>query len=37
LKEKGYTFNEADFEVELQKQKARSRAASKFQLKIGQF
>ena len=28
LKEKGYTFNEADFEVELQKQKARSRAAS---------
>jgi alanyl-tRNA synthetase len=28
LKEKGYTFNETDFEVELQKQKARSRAAS---------
>lgn len=28
LKEKGYTFNEADFEAELQKQKARSRAAS---------
>ena len=28
LKEKGYSFNEADFEVELQKQKARSRAAS---------
>ncbi len=28
LKEKGYTFNEADFETELQKQKARSRAAS---------
>jgi alanyl-tRNA synthetase len=28
LKEKGYTYNEADFEVELQKQKARSRAAS---------
>ena len=28
LKEKGYTFNEADFEVELQKQKTRSRAAS---------
>ncbi len=28
LKEKGYTYNEADFETELQKQKARSRAAS---------
>ena len=28
LKEKGYSYNEADFEVELQKQKARSRAAS---------
>ena len=28
LKEKGYTYNEADFEVELQKQKTRSRAAS---------
>ena len=28
LKEKGFSFNEADFEVELQKQKARSRAAS---------
>ena len=28
LKEKGYTYNEAGFEVELQKQKARSRAAS---------
>jgi alanyl-tRNA synthetase len=28
LKEKGYSFNEDDFEVELQKQKARSRAAS---------
>jgi alanyl-tRNA synthetase len=28
LKEKGYSFNEADFEAELQKQKARSRAAS---------
>ncbi len=28
LKEKGYTFNEADFETELQKQKNRSRAAS---------
>ncbi|MES2811976.1 MAG: alanine--tRNA ligase [Bacteroidota bacterium] len=28
LKEKGCTFNEADFETELQKQKARSRAAS---------
>jgi len=28
LKEKGYTFNESDFETELQKQKARSRAAS---------
>ncbi|MBB1194541.1 alanine--tRNA ligase [Flavobacterium sp. SOK18b] len=28
LKEKGYTYNETDFEVELQKQKARSRAAS---------
>ncbi|SEP79735.1 alanine--tRNA ligase [Flavobacterium urocaniciphilum] len=28
LKEKGYTFNETDFEAELQKQKARSRAAS---------
>lgn len=28
LKEKGYTFNEDDFEAELQKQKARSRAAS---------
>lgn len=28
LKEKGYTYNEADFEAELQKQKARSRAAS---------
>ncbi|HRG17829.1 MAG TPA: alanine--tRNA ligase [Flavobacterium lutivivi] len=28
LKEKGYSYNEADFEAELQKQKARSRAAS---------
>ena len=28
LKEKGYTYNENDFEAELQKQKARSRAAS---------
>ena len=28
LKEKGFSFNEADFETELQKQKARSRAAS---------
>lgn len=28
LKEKGFTFNEADFETELQRQKARSRAAS---------
>lgn len=28
LKEKGYTYNETDFESELQKQKARSRAAS---------
>ena len=28
LKEKGYTYNESDFETELQKQKARSRAAS---------
>jgi alanyl-tRNA synthetase len=28
LKEKGYIYNETDFEVELQKQKARSRAAS---------
>jgi alanyl-tRNA synthetase len=28
LKEKGYTYSEANFEVELQKQKARSRAAS---------
>ena len=28
LKEKGYTYNESDFEVELQKQKSRSRAAS---------
>lgn len=28
LKEKGYSFNEDDFESELQKQKARSRAAS---------
>ena len=28
LKEKGYSYNEADFEIELQKQKARSRAAS---------
>lgn len=28
LKEKGYTFNETEFETELQKQKARSRAAS---------
>ncbi len=28
LKEKGYSFNEEEFEVELQKQKARSRAAS---------
>ncbi len=28
LKEKGYTYNEDDFESELQKQKARSRAAS---------
>lgn len=28
LREKGYSFNETEFEVELQKQKARSRAAS---------
>lgn len=28
LKEKGYSFNETEFETELQKQKARSRAAS---------
>ncbi|MBM6499343.1 alanine--tRNA ligase [Flavobacterium macrobrachii] len=28
LKEKGYSYNESDFEAELQKQKARSRAAS---------
>jgi alanyl-tRNA synthetase len=28
LKEKGYLFNETEFEIELQKQKARSRAAS---------
>ncbi|MBD3723384.1 MAG: alanine--tRNA ligase [Flavobacteriaceae bacterium] len=28
LKEKGYSFNESEFETELQKQKARSRAAS---------
>ncbi|MBL7886649.1 MAG: alanine--tRNA ligase, partial [Flavobacterium sp.] len=28
LKEKGYTYNEEEFEAELQKQKARSRAAS---------
>ncbi|MES2544872.1 MAG: alanine--tRNA ligase [Bacteroidota bacterium] len=28
LKEKGYAFNETDFETELQKQKTRSRAAS---------
>ncbi|WP_291109309.1 alanine--tRNA ligase [Flavobacterium sp. UBA6195] len=28
LKEKGYSFNEIEFETELQKQKARSRAAS---------
>uniref|UniRef100_UPI00404B9DF5 alanine--tRNA ligase n=1 Tax=Gelidibacter sp. TaxID=2018083 RepID=UPI00404B9DF5 len=28
LKEKGFSYNEADFESELQKQKARSRAAS---------
>lgn len=28
LKEKGYSYNEEDFEAELQKQKARSRAAS---------
>jgi len=28
LKEKGYTYNEEGFEIELQKQKARSRAAS---------
>ncbi len=28
LKEKGYTYNETEFESELQKQKARSRAAS---------
>ena len=28
LKEKGFAFNEEDFELELQKQKARSRAAS---------
>jgi len=28
LKEKGYSYNEAEFEAELQKQKARSRAAS---------
>ncbi|PKQ46922.1 alanine--tRNA ligase [Confluentibacter flavum] len=28
LKEKGYAFNEKDFEIELQKQKKRSRAAS---------
>jgi len=30
LKEKGYTYNEGDFEAELQKQKARSRAASEI-------
>lgn len=30
LKEKGYSFNEAEFETELQKQKARSRAASEI-------
>ena len=30
LKEKGFTFNEADFETELQKQKNRSRAASEM-------
>jgi len=30
LKEKGYTFNETDFETELQKQKTRSRAASEM-------
>lgn len=29
LREKGYTLNEADFEAELQKQKERSRAATK--------
>ena len=28
LKEKGFSYNESDFELELQKQKARSRAAS---------
>ncbi len=28
LKEKGYTYNEENFEIELQKQKARSRSAS---------
>ncbi|MFN8275776.1 MAG: alanine--tRNA ligase [Flavobacteriaceae bacterium] len=28
LKEKGYTYNEAEFDTELEKQKARSRAAS---------
>ncbi|WP_298303620.1 alanine--tRNA ligase [Flavobacterium sp.] len=28
LKEKGFSYNESDFEIELQKQKARSRAAS---------
>jgi len=30
LKEKGFSYNEAEFEVELQKQKARSRAASEI-------
>ncbi|GGC77904.1 alanine--tRNA ligase [Flavobacterium lutivivi] len=30
LKEKGYSFNETEFETELQKQKARSRAASEI-------
>jgi alanyl-tRNA synthetase len=36
LKEKGYTYNETDFEVELQA-KARSALHLKFQPKIGRF
>jgi alanyl-tRNA synthetase len=36
LKEKGYTYNETDFEVELQKQK-RVRDAASEQPKIGRF
>jgi alanyl-tRNA synthetase len=37
LKEKGYTYNETDFEVELQNKSAFSMLHLKFQPKIGRF